>query len=144
MDFRAIEQILALPRVRISRMKQTNDKIYLWLYIPEGQHICPQCGQYHHHVEASDEITVRDLSILGKECHLLISRGLINCSCSFKGYEQIEFINSLQPVTNRFAYFSLFYYDTSGLFAPQVPGYPKSMLTGEESEAGIQTLQNVA
>jgi len=144
MDFKAIEQLLDLPRVRVSQIKKTNDKIYLWLYIPEGQHICPVCGQYHSHVEPADELLVRDLSILGKETYLYISRGYIHCSCSYEGFEQLEFVNTLQPVTNRFAFFSLFYYNSQSMYMPSLPEYDHFTGKNHKRVTSGPNYQNVA
>ncbi len=42
------------------------------------------------------------MSIFGKTCHLIIRKGRIHCSCSYRGYEEIEFIDKYQKQTNRF------------------------------------------
>ena len=45
---------------------------------------------------------IRDLSVFGKTCYLIIRKGRLHCPCSFRGYEAIDFVNSNQRQTNRF------------------------------------------
>lgn len=105
MDYNLIEQLIDLPRIKIKRIEFQNDEVLIWIYLPEGQHRCPHCGKYHHRVTETTEIKVRDLSIFGKPCYLIIQKGRVNCSCSFRGYEEIEFVDKYQRQTIRFTEF---------------------------------------
>jgi transposase len=105
MDYSLIEQLLDLPRVRIFRVEQKSDEIFIWVYIPDDNHRCPRCGKYHQKVSEITEIKVRDLSVFGKTCYLIIKKGRVHCSCSFRGYEDIEFVDSYQRQTSRFTEF---------------------------------------
>ena len=102
MDYNLIEQLLGLPRISISRIEQRDDEILIWIYIPEGNHRCPQCGKHHRTVSEVTETKVRDLSIFGKICYLIISKGRLHCPCSYRGHEELEFVDEFQRQTNRF------------------------------------------
>jgi len=105
MDLYLLEQLLNLPQVRVSRYQFLNDEVIIWVYIPEGQHRCPKCGRYHHHVTEQVEVKVRDLSVFGKKCYLIIQKGRLHCSCSYRGYEAIDFVDKYQRQTTRFTEF---------------------------------------
>lgn len=102
MDFNLLEQLLDLPRVHISRFEQTNDIIYIWVYIPDGQHRCPRCGRLHRHVTETTTVKVRDLPVFGKTCYLFVQKGRLHCPCSYRGYEDIDFVDKYQKQTTRF------------------------------------------
>lgn len=102
MDYSLIEQLLDLPRVRITRIEQKDQTFLIYIYIPEGNHICPQCGKYHQKVTETIQVKVRDLSIFDKECYLIIQKGRLHCSCSYRGYEKLEFVDKHQKQTTRF------------------------------------------
>lgn len=105
MDYQFIEQLLDLPRVRIRNIVYQKDEVHIWIYIPDGQHICPKCGLVHSSVSEVTEIKVRDLSIFGKTCYLIIEKGRLHCPCSFRGYEALEFVDKYQRQTTRFTEF---------------------------------------
>lgn len=102
MELELIEKLLDLPCVKIKDLSLSTEEILLHIYIPQGNHRCPQCGKYHLKVTGKTEIKVRDLSIFGKDCYLIIEKGRMNCSCSFRGYEEIEFVDKHQRQTLRF------------------------------------------
>ena len=102
MDFSLIEQLLDLPGIRISRIQQCDDEISIWIHIPDGNHRCPRCKRYHKKVTESTEIKIRDLSICGKNCYLIIRKGRLHCPCSYRGYEDVEFVDKYQKQTIRF------------------------------------------
>lgn len=101
-NYAFIEKLLDLPRIRISRIEQHKNEILIWVYIPEGNHRCPRCGTHHRQVTEVTETKIRDLSIFGKNCYLIISKGRIHCSCGYRGYEQLEFVDKYQNQTTRF------------------------------------------
>lgn len=105
MDFSFIEQLLDLPRIKIRRIVQQKAEILIWVYIPDGEHICPECGLVHSKVSETTEMKVRDLSIFGKTCYLIIEKGRLHCPCSFRGYEAIDFVDQYQRQTLRFTEF---------------------------------------
>jgi transposase len=105
MDYQLIEQLLNLPRIKIRNIVQQKDEILIWVYIPNGHHICPKCGQVHFKVSETTEMKVRDLSIFDKTCYLIIEKGRLHCSCSFRGYEAIDFVDKYQRQTLRFTEF---------------------------------------
>lgn len=105
MNYYFLEQLLDLPRVRIRHIEQKEDEILIWVYIPDGQHVCPKCGMLHTKVSEITEMKVRDLSIFGKTCYLIIQKGRLHCQCSFRGYEGIDFVDQYQRQTLRFTEF---------------------------------------
>ena len=102
MEFSLIEQLLDLPRIQISRIQQRDDEILIWVYISDGNHRCPRCNRYHKKVTEITEVKVRDLSIFGKKCYLIVRKGRIHCPCSYRGYEDLEFVDKYQKQTIRF------------------------------------------
>jgi transposase len=102
MDFSFIEQLLGLSRIRVSDVQQTDDEIIISVYVPEGRHLCPRCGRYHNKVTEITEIKVRDLSVFGKSCYLIIRKGRLHCPCSYRGYEQLECVDKYQKQTTRY------------------------------------------
>lgn len=102
MGLELIEKLLDQPRIRVKDIIFANQEILVHVYIPLGNHRCPQCGKYHSKVTEKTEIKVRDLSIFGKDCYLIIEKGRVNCSCSFRGYEEIDFVDKHQRQTLRF------------------------------------------
>ena len=105
MNYEIIEQLLDLPRVRIKGIEQREEEILIWVYIPDAQHVCPKCGMIHTKVSEITEMKVRDLSIFGKTCYLIIQKGRLHCPCSFRGYEGIDFVDQYQRQTERFTEF---------------------------------------
>jgi transposase len=105
MNYDLIEQLLDLPRIRIRRVEKKDDEIYIWIYVPEGNHICPKCGTFHRKVSEITEMQVRDLPIFGKKCYLIIQKGRLHCPCSFRGYEDFEFADPYKRQTLRFTEF---------------------------------------
>ena len=105
MNYDLVEQLLNLNRVKIRRIEQKKDEVLIWVYIPNGEHVCPKCGLIHTKVSEITEIQVRDLSIFGKTCYLIIQKGRVHCPCSFRGYEAIDFVNLYQRQTLRFTEF---------------------------------------
>lgn len=102
MEFELIERLLDLPRIKIKEVSYSNAEILVYVYIPMGNHHCPKCGKYHSKTTGKTQIKVRDLSIFGKDCYLIIEKSRVNCSCSFRGYEEIEFVDKHQRQTLRF------------------------------------------
>jgi transposase len=102
MDLELIKKLLNLPRVKVKDIIFSEKEILVHIYIPPGNHRCPQCGKYHSKITEKTEIKVRDLSIFDKDCYLIIEKGRVNCSCSFRGYEEIEFVDKHQRQTLRF------------------------------------------
>jgi len=102
MNYDLIEQLIDLSRVKIRHIEQKEDEILIWIYIPDGQHVCPKCGMIHTKVSETTEIKVRDLSIFGKNCYLIIQKGRLHCPCSFRGYEGLDFVDQYQRQTLRF------------------------------------------
>jgi len=102
MDYNLFEQLLGLPRIKISHIEQHDNEILIWIHIPNGNHRCPQCGKYHQTVTEVTEIKVRDLSVFGITCYLIINKGRLHCPCSYRGYEELEFVDEYQRQTNRF------------------------------------------
>ncbi len=41
MDYSLIEQLLGFPRIKISHIEQGDNEILVWIYIPDGNHRCP-------------------------------------------------------------------------------------------------------
>lgn len=102
MDYRLLEQLLGLSRIRVNQVQQTEDEILIWVSIRPGQHRCPRCGRCFDKISEFTEMKVRDLSVFGKTCYLIIRKGRLHCPCSFRGYEDIEFVDEHQRQTNRF------------------------------------------
>jgi transposase len=105
MNYEFLEQLLDLPRIRIRRFQMNKDEVYIWIYVPEGKHLCPKCGALHRHVSEITEVKVRDLSIFDKSCYLIIQKGRLHCRCSFRGYEEFDFADPYKRQTLRFTEF---------------------------------------
>ena len=102
MDLETIKELLNLPEIEVSKVRQTPEEVLIWVHIPDGRHRCPRCGRLHAKVTEVREIKVRDLSIFGKTCYLIVSKGRLHCPCSYRGYEALDFVNSYQKQTTRF------------------------------------------
>ncbi len=102
MDYKLLEQLLDLPRIRVNDFRQTEDEILIAVSIGYGQHRCPRCDRKFAKVTEITEQKIRDLPVFGKRCYLLLRKGRINCPCSFRGYEAIEFVDQNQRQTTRF------------------------------------------
>ena len=102
MDYKLIEQLLNIPRTQVDRINQTKSEILIWVSIKPGQHRCPSCGRQFENISEITEMKVKDLSVFGKKCYLIICKGRLHCPCSFRGYEEIEFVDKNQKQTNRF------------------------------------------
>jgi len=102
MDFELIEQLLGLPRIQIDQIRQTESDVLIWVSIKPGQHRCPRCGRQFENISEKTEMKVRDNSVFGKTCYLIICKSRLHCPCSFRGYEDIEFVEKNQKQTNRF------------------------------------------
>ena len=105
MDYKLLEQLIGLPRIQIDKVYQTEDEIHIWIRVVPGQHRCPHCGRCFGKISEFSEMKVRDLSVFGKTCYLIIRKGRLHCPCSFRGYEEIEFVDEHQRQTNRFSEF---------------------------------------
>ena len=102
MDIETVKELLNLPQVEVTKVRQTPEEILIWVHIPDGRHRCPRCGRFHTKVTEVREVRVRDLSIFGKPCYLIVSKGRLHCPCSYRGYEALDFVNSYQKQTTRF------------------------------------------
>ncbi len=102
MDYSLLEQLLGLPRIKVDRVEQTEEQIIILVSIASGQHRCPRCGRQFAKVSEPTEVKVRDLPVFGKTCYLIIGKGRLHCPCSFRGYEQIDFVDKNQRQTKRF------------------------------------------
>lgn len=102
MDLETIEKLLQLPRIKVTAAEIGKEEIVIHVSIPEGHHRCPKCGSYSKGVSEDTTVRVRDLSIFGKDCYLVIKKGRLHCPCSYRGYEEIEFVDEYQRQTTRF------------------------------------------
>ncbi len=102
MDLKTIEELLSLPRIEVVKSSQSEQEILIWACIPDGRHRCPRCGRLSRKVAEVNEFKVRDLPISGKDCYLIIQKGRLHCPCSYRGYEEIEFVDEYQRQTTRF------------------------------------------
>lgn len=62
---------------------------------------CPVCSKRSGNIEYEYTRRIRDLDIVGKACFLEFSQKKIRCSCSYRGLEKLEFVDSLRRVTRR-------------------------------------------
>lgn len=102
MDYETIEKLLQLPRIKVTGAEFGEKEITIHVTIPEGRHKCPKCGRLYKRASELTEVKVRDLSICGKDCYLVIRKGRLHCPCSYRGYEDIEFVDEYQRQTTRF------------------------------------------
>ncbi|MFQ5788790.1 MAG: ISL3 family transposase [Thermodesulfobacteriota bacterium] len=102
MDYTLLKELLNLPRVQVEDFKQTEHEILITVSIGYNQHRCPKCGHKFSRVSEITESRVRDLPVFGKTCYLLIRKGRLHCPCSFRGYEEIDFVDKNQRQTKRF------------------------------------------
>jgi len=97
-----LEQLLNLPRIQVDDFRQSKDEILISVSIRYNQHRCPRCGHKFAKVNEITEQKVRDLPVFGKTCYLLLRKGRVCCPCSFRGYEDIGFVDQNQRQTTRF------------------------------------------
>ena len=102
MDLKTVQDLLSLPRIEVVKFSQSEHEVLIWVRIPDGRHRCPRCGRLSQSVAETREFKVRDLPISGKDCYLIIQKGRLHCPCSYRGYEEIEFVDDYQRQTTRF------------------------------------------
>ena len=85
MDYQLLEQLIGLPRIQIDKVHQTADEIHIWIRVRPGQHRCPHCGRCFGKISEFSEMKVRDLSVFGKTCYLIIRKGRLHCPWSSGG-----------------------------------------------------------
>lgn len=64
--------------------------------------VCPVCGKRCRYVEEFYSRCVRDWDICGGKCFIQFPERKIRCSCGFRGFEKLEFIDSYSRCTLRF------------------------------------------
>ena len=79
------------------------DKI-IYLELEKNSYpICPKCGQsYMHAPKDVRQQVIEELPIWGKRCYIKINKYRINCSCGFKGTEEIDFLENYSRKTKRY------------------------------------------
>lgn len=105
MNFTDLELLLDLPQISITNLHKTPSHIFIWGEIPEGQHRCPQCGSLHEDGVDFIETKIRDLSVFGKTCYLILRINRLHCSCGYHDLEQIDFLDQPRQQTSRFSHF---------------------------------------
>ena len=66
---------------------------------------CPECQRERRKYEEKYVRYIRDLNISGQKCILRMEFYKINCSCGYRGIEEISFLGKYQRVTKRLADF---------------------------------------
>jgi transposase len=66
---------------------------------------CPECKCERRKYEEKYVRDIRDLNICGQKCILRMEFIKINCSCGYRGMEEISFLGKYQRVTKRLADF---------------------------------------
>ena len=105
MDYRLLEQLLNLPRIQVDDYRQTENEILITISIRYNEHRCPKCKREFATMSEVTEQRVRDLPVFGKTCYLIVRKGRLQCPCSFRGYEEIDFVDKNQRQTKRFDQF---------------------------------------
>lgn len=67
-----------------------------------NEHRCPKCGRTFATLSEITEQKVHDLPVFGKSCYLVVRKGRLHCPCSFRGFEEVDFIDKNQRQTKRF------------------------------------------
>ncbi len=67
--------------------------------------ICPKCQLERRKCEEKYVRDIRDFNICGQKCILRMEFYKINCSCGYRGIEEISFLGKYQRVTKRLADF---------------------------------------
>ena len=103
MGFPMLSELLNLPGYFVKKLDIENNRIYITVEA-ELLPVCPKCNQsFLGTVKDIRYQTVEDLSVFGKRCFIYVPKHRINCSCGYRGTEQIEWLNPYSRVTNRFA-----------------------------------------
>ncbi|MFQ5641785.1 MAG: ISL3 family transposase [bacterium] len=102
MDYKLLEQLLNLPRIQVDDFQSTEKEIVITVSVRFNEHRCPKCGRAFATASEITEQKVRDLPVFGKTCYLLIRKGRLHCPCSFRGFEEVDFIDKNQRQTKRF------------------------------------------
>ena len=66
---------------------------------------CPECKRERRKYEEKYVRYIRDLNICGQKCILRMEFYKINCSCGYRGIEEVSFLGKYQRVTKRLADF---------------------------------------
>jgi transposase len=98
-----LNELLNLPGYFVKDCNIVDNKIYITVeseFLP----VCPSCQQsFIGTVKDMRNQTVEDLSISGRRCFITVNKYRINCSCGYKGTEEISWLNPYSRVTNRFS-----------------------------------------
>lgn len=81
---------------------ETKKDVYFELKTRRRTGVCPKCNKRCSKIERITKRKVRDLNISGKKCFLLVPQKKIRCTCGFRGYEKIEFLEKNKRFTKRF------------------------------------------
>lgn len=102
MGFLMLTELLDLPDYFVKKLKIENERIYITVESRMFP-VCPKCNQsFIGTVKDRRYQTIEDLSVFGKRCFIHVPKIRINCSCGFRGTEEIKWLNPYSRVTNRF------------------------------------------
>lgn len=80
----------------------TKDAVQIKLKRTRRTGRCPACAKQRRKVEDYYERKIRDLNILGRKCYVYFTQYRIKCSCSYRGVEQLEFVDKYSLYSTRF------------------------------------------
>jgi transposase len=63
---------------------------------------CPSCGKRCRNIEESYKRTLRDIDLGDKKCYVTFFEHKIQCSCGYRGIEELEFVRPYSRCTQRF------------------------------------------
>lgn len=63
---------------------------------------CPSCGRRSGNIEDSYKRTLRDIDLSNKRCYITFFEHKIQCSCGYRGIEELEFVRPYSRCTLRF------------------------------------------
>jgi len=98
------EEILGIKELQVNQVIVSSQQIEVYCGLKLAESYCPCCLKKCHFVKQRYTRKVRDLSISGKEVYLhLTTRQFVCKSCNRHFYERLNFIDSKESVTIRYA-----------------------------------------
>lgn len=102
-ELQIITKLLNLQDYFVKEVKIIDNKIYITIERKDYP-LCPHCGQYFMGSSKDSRLqTIEDLSVFGRRCYLKIYKFRIDCSCGFKGTENIKWLDPHERSTNRYS-----------------------------------------
>lgn len=95
------EKMLGLQDAIIKKVEENNDRITITIRMQRKVHKCPECGNETDHIHDYRKQELKDLSLFGKQCRIILEKRRYRCSCNKRFIEKITFLPRYHRMTNR-------------------------------------------